>query len=106
MDHWPQRRGVCDPKGQNVFGVRVHHGHYFRSRLKDASMDEAFKIEGTRFLLHRRTVECKGNDVAMGDESWGHRTSKEKIFRSVRMTDANMAIGVNHILMGEYAVGN
>lgn len=37
---------------------------------------------------------------------WGDRAGYQKPARIVRMPDADMAIGVDHLLLGEDAIGN
>ncbi len=106
MDHRPQRCGIGDPEGQGVLGMRVHHRHHIGARFEDRGVNKALEIEGGALIAHRLAVEVELDDVLGTDQLRGHRTGDQKMVRVVRMSDADMAVGVDHLLLGEDAVGD
>ena len=106
MDHRPQGRRAYDPKRQDVFGMRVHHRHHVGPRFENSAMNEALEIEVAFFFSHRLAVERELDDVVMSDQFRSQRTGEKKTVRSLRMTNADMAISVDHFLMSEDAVGD
>src|ERR1700730_12093408 len=106
MDHRPQWRPAYDAKGQDVFGMRVHHRHYIRPRFENCAMNEPFEIEVAFFFPHRLAVEGELDDIFVSDQFRSPRTRQKKTVRSLPMPNANMAVRVHHFLVSKDAVGD
>src|SRR5690348_9279483 len=86
--------------------MRVHHRHHIGPSFEDTSMDEAFEVEGSPFFLHRPAVQGEFDDVFWSYQFRGQRTGQKKPVRSLRMTNADMTISIDDLLMSKDAVGD
>ena len=77
-----------------------------RPRLEDGGVDEALEIERARLVAHRLAVEAELDDVVALHQVGRERAGEEEVLRIVGMADADMAVGVDHVLLGEDAVGD
>ena len=77
-----------------------------RPRLVDRRMDEALEIERALLVPHRLAVEAELDDVVLLDQLGRERARDEEALRIVGMADADVAVGVDHVLLGEDAVGD
>ena len=106
MDHRTKRRRLRDAERQNVLGMGVNHRVDVRPRLVDGGMDEALEIERALVVAHRLPVEPQLDDVVALDQLGRDRAGQEKVLGIAGMADADVAVGVHHILLGEDAVGD
>ena len=106
VDHRAQRRRLGDAERECVLGVRMHDGLDVGPRLEDRGVDEALEVERTRLVAHRLAVEPELDDVVALDQLGRERAREEEVLRLVGMADADMAIGVDHVLLGQDAVGD
>ena len=106
MDHRPQLRRISDAEGQRVLGMRVYDRHDIGPRLEDRGVNEPLEIKRAFFLAHWPPVETELDDVIGGDELRSYRAGDQKMVRVVRVTQADMAVGVDHVLLCEDAIGN
>jgi hypothetical protein len=106
MDHRAQLRRTGDPESQRVLGMGVHDRHDVGPRLEDRRVNEPLKIERALVVAGRLPVESELDDVFGADQLGRDRAGDQKAARILRMPDADMAIGVDHVLLGENAVGD
>jgi hypothetical protein len=106
VDHRPQLRCIGDAEGQRVFGVRVYYRHDFGPCRKDRRVNKALEIERAFLVAHRLSAEIELDDVIGGDEFRSDRTSDQKMGRVVGVSHADMAVGINHVLLPKNAVGD
>jgi hypothetical protein len=74
-------------------------------RLVDRTVDEPLQITRPR-VVHRRAVELELDDVGARHELRAERAREQVMIRLARMADADMAVGVDHILLRQNAVGD
>src|SRR5262249_61671273 len=74
--------------------------------FKDGRVDEALEVKHAFFLAHRLTVETELDNVFAVNEVRRERARDKEVLRLVGMADADVAIGVDHILMRQDTVGN
>ena len=86
--------------------MRVHDRHHIRAGLEDRRVNEALEIECGALIAHRFAVEAEFDNVLGTDQLRGDRTGDQKMVRIFRMPDADMAVGVDHLLLREDAVGD
>ena len=75
-------------------------------RLEYRGVYEPFEIERALVVADRLPVEAELGDVRGGDQFRGDRAGDQKPARVVRMPDADMAVGVDHRLPREDAIGD
>jgi hypothetical protein len=105
MDDGLQRR-FADAERQRLLGMAVHHAVDVGSRFVEAAMDEALEIGWTTIVAHDFAIERELHDVALLDELGAARARQEKALGIGRVAHADMAIGVDHALMRQNAVGD
>ncbi len=106
MDHRPQLGFPGDAERQRVLGMRVHDGHDIRPRREDRGVNKAFEIELLAVVAHRLAVEVELDDIRGRDQFRGERARDQKAMRVVGVADADMAVGVDDVLLREDAVGD
>jgi hypothetical protein len=106
MDHRAQLRRTGDPESQRVLGMGVHDRHDLRPRLEDRRVNEPLEIKRALVVADRLPVEAELDDVFGSDQFRGNRAGDQKPARILRVPDTDMAIGVDHLLLGEDAIGN
>ena len=105
MDH---RLEQCrrDAKGQHVLGVAVNDSVDLRARFVGRTMDVALNVERTVVGVDRAAVEVELDDIASVHQLGAARAGQQIAVRIGRMADADVAAGIDHVLVGEDAVGN
>ena len=98
-------RRLGDAERQDVLGVRMHHGVDVRPRLVDRAVDEALEIGRAR-VAHRRAVEPELDDVGAGDEFRAERARQQIVVGLLRVADADVAVGVDHVLLRQDPIGD
>ena len=106
MNHRPQLCPLGDAEGQGVLGMGVNDGHDIWPRREDRRMDEALEIKAAVLLPHRLTVQVEFDDVLWGHQLRGERAGDQEAVGIVRVTDADMTVGVDDLLLGEDPVGD
>src|SRR4051794_30286158 len=84
----------------------MHHGIDVRPGSQDASMNEALQVERTFLVFHRLPAHVELDDVLLLDQLRRQRARDEEGLRILGIADADMAIGVDHVLLGEDTVGD
>src|SRR5580700_95478 len=106
MDHRPQFCLLGDTEGQRVLGMGMNDRHDIRPRREDRRMNETLKIETAVILAYGLTIEVKLEDVFGTDQLRGQRAGNQEAVGVVRVTDADMTVGVDDLLPGEDAIGD
>ena len=106
MNHGAKRRRLRDPERQNVLRVGVDDRMDIGPRFVDGGVYESFEIERTLFVPHRLSVEAQFDDVVAFDQLGCERAGEEKVLRIVGIANADMAVGVHHVLSREDAIGD
>ena len=75
-------------------------------RFVDGGMNEPLEIERALLVAHRLAVQPELDDIVAFDQFGRHRAREEEMFRVVGIADADMAVGVHHLLAREDAVGD
>ena len=74
-------------------------------RLEDCCVDEAFQI-GLALVTNRFAHLIELDQIVMLDQLWRQRARHKEMLRIIGMAHADMAIGVDHVFVGEDAIGN
>jgi hypothetical protein len=91
-------------EGHHGFRVAVHDRHHIGPRPVDLAVDEALEV-GAAVVAHRLAVGPVEHHVCRGDE-WGRNGPRhEEMARLVGRAHAHVAVGIEHALHGEDAVG-
>jgi hypothetical protein len=98
-------RRLGDAKRQNGLSVGMDHGVDVRPRLIDGAVDIALQI-GRAYVALRRAVELELDDVRGCDELGAERPRQQIMVGLVRMADADVAVGVDHLLLRQNPVGD
>src|SRR5215467_11629619 len=106
MDHWPQRCLLRDAKGQRVLGMGMDDGHDIRPRRENRGMNEALEIKAGALVAYRLTLEVELDDVFGTHQLGSERAGNQKAVGIVRVADADMAVGIDHLLAGEDPIGD
>src|SRR5262249_9149154 len=72
----------------------------------DGGVNESLEIERTLFVTDRLPVEAQFDDVVALDQLGCERAGEEKVLRIVGIANADMAVGVHHLLAREDAIGD
>ena len=84
----------------------MHDRMDVRPRFVDGGMDETLKIQRALLVAHRLAVEPEFDDIVTLDQFWRHRARQKEMLRVVRVADADMTVGIHHLLAREDAVGD
>src|SRR5215472_16268219 len=106
MDHWPQLCLLRDAKGQRVLGMGMDDGHDIRPRRENRGMNEALEIKAGALVAYRLTLEVELDDVFGTHQLGSKRAGNQKAVGIVRVADADMAVGIDHLLAGEDPIGD
>src|SRR5215469_5824535 len=82
----------------------VDHRFHIRPRLVDAAMDRPLDIDFAAALVDRLAVEIEFEEIVACHQLRAARAREEEAVGLGRMAHADMAIGIDHVLMGEDAV--
>ena len=104
MRHTAQRR-LRNAERQRVFGMRMHHCADLGLRLINRAVDEALEIGRPR-VADRRAIQHELDDVVLGDMFRAQRAGQQVAVRLGRMPHADMAVGIDHALVGQDPVGD
>src|SRR5438270_732182 len=72
----------------------------------DRRVDETLEVERSLLVGHRLPGEAKLDDIGLLDQLGRERARDEEVLRIIWMAYADMAIGVDHVLLGEDPVGD
>ena len=103
-DHGAQPR-VAVAERDEARGMTVQHRHDVGPGLVDFAVDHALEEQPGFSRLHRIVVEVAGDDVGPGDQSGRHAARNPIIARIAGIAPADMAVGVEHAMIGEDPVG-
>ena len=106
VDDRLERRRLGDAEGEDVFGMSMDHGVHVGARLIDRGVDEPLQVKRARLAAHRLAVEAQFHDVAALDQIGSERAREKEMLRLVRVPDADVAVGIHHVFLGEDAVGD
>ena len=106
MNDRPQRCPLGDAERQGVPGMGVDDGHDLRPRREDRRMYKAFEIKAAVPAAHRPTVEVELDDVSGAHQLRRQRTGDQKAVGMVRVTNPDMAIGIDDLLPRQDSVGD
>ena len=102
MDHRLQRL-LDEPERQRVLGMRMHYRRHVGTRFENCRMDEALEI-GLALVVDRFALLVELDQIVTLDQFRRQRARHEKTLRIVGMPHADMAVSVDHVLVGENAV--
>ena len=94
-----------DAERQRVLGVGMHHRHDVGPRLEDRGMDEALQIR-LALVADRLAHLVELDQVVALDQFRRQRARHEEALRIVGMAHADMAVGIDHVFVGENAIGD
>src|SRR5215472_1743705 len=106
MDHWPQLCLLRDAEGQRVLGMGMDDGHNIRPRRENRGMNEALEIKAAVLVSRRLTLEVELDNIFGTHQIGSKRAGNQKPVGIVRVADADMAVGVDHLLAGEDPIGD
>ncbi len=106
MNDRAQRRTVGDSERQDFFGMGVHDGHDVGACLQDAAVDEPLEVKMTAFITDGIAFEIEFDDVIPGHEFGRQRTGHEERVRVLRITDADVTVGIANVFIGEDSIGD
>lgn len=86
--------------------MRVDHGVNVWPGAEDGAMDEAFEVKGALFLADGLAIEGELEDIFTSDKFGRQGAGQEKMAGILGMPHTHVAIGIDHILMREDAIGN
>jgi ABC-type phosphonate transport system ATPase subunit len=86
--------------------MRMHDRMDIRPRFVDGGMDEALKIQRALLVAHRLAIEPEFDDIVTLDQLGRHRARQKEMLRVVRIADADMTVGIDHLLAREDSVGD
>ena len=85
-------------EGQRVLVMGMDDGHDIRPRREDRRMNEALEIKAAVLVPHRLSVQVELDDVLGAYQLRGKRAGDQEAVGIVRVTDADMAVGVDDLL--------
>ena len=100
------QRLLRDREGQYFFGMAVDDGAGVRVSFVGGAVDKAFQVRIAGVSAHRRAIQLELHDVGTLDQFRAARTGKKIPVRIIRMANADMAIGIDYVFIGEYPVRN
>ncbi len=93
------------PERQRVLGMRMNHRRHVGPRLEDRGMNETLEV-GLALVLDRLALLVEFDQIVTLDQLRRPRARHEETLRIVGMPHADMAVGVDHILVGQNAIGD
>ena len=99
------QRRVDDAERQRVLGMGVNHRYHVRPRLEDRRMNETLEI-GLPLVADRLALLIELDQIVPLDQFRRTRARQEEALRIVGVAHTDMAVGVDHVFMGEDAVGD
>ncbi len=82
----------------------MHNGHDVGALFVDRAVDRAFRIGGAVAKIDGCAVQFERHDVFGFDQRRRARIGQQIAVRIVRVTNADMSVGIADIFMGDDAV--
>ena len=84
----------------------MHNGVNIAACFVNRGMDEALEVESALIVAHRVSFEIQLDDVVALHQVGSERPRKEEMLRIGGIANADMAVGIDHILFRQDAVGD
>jgi len=78
----------------------MHHRHHVRTRLVDFTVNHALEEQPVLAGAYRIAVEIEFDDILGGDQHRRHAARQPIPVRVGRVAGADVAIGVEHAMVG------
>jgi hypothetical protein len=104
MNDRAQWGAVGNAEGQDLFGMRVHDGHYVRACFEYAAVYETLQVQVSRLITDRVTFKVKFDNIVSRHQLRRKRAGHEKRIGILRIAYAHVPVSIDNILIRKNAI--